>query len=291
MIYNSSIEYPHISPLRWVEPLSDARYLRKMASSDTWRVQLLSDNDIAETFYLKVYSSFGFYLTSFTFTKSTLSTGKYYWDAYPDATTIIAAITALNIHYIGGCVVFKVYNGSELWADSGMVEIGSFSDTMQVSVWNSSNDLGTVFGDFSWYTLFSFRVEATWERGYLKPAGEYETFLNQMNEPTVVNSNPYSKLILTIGDKMGLSDDMIEQIMWFFSCDAILVDYTQYVRGELTEVINESRGTRQMTVEMIPATRRQTQNILGEDIFITDENANIIEAVFPSPETDKLLVL
>ena len=90
---------------------------------------------------------------------------------------------------------------------------------------------------------------------------------------------------------MGLSDDMIEQIMWFFSCDAILVDYTQYVRGEMTEVINESRGTRQMTVEMIPATRRQTQNILGEDIFITDENANIIEAVFQSPETDKLLVL
>ena len=30
MIYNSSIEYPHISPLRWVEPLSDVRYLRKM---------------------------------------------------------------------------------------------------------------------------------------------------------------------------------------------------------------------------------------------------------------------
>ena len=291
MIYNSSIEYPHISPLRWVEPLSDVRYLRKMGSSDTWRVQLLSDNDIAETFYLKVYSSFGFYLTSFTFTKSTLSTGKYYWDAYPDATTIRAAITALNIHYIGGCVVFKIYNGTELWADSQMVEIGTFSDTMQISVWNSTNNFGVVFGDFSWSTLFSFRVEAKWERGYLDVKGNYETFENQLGELTVIDASYTIVYKLTVGDFMGMSDDMIEQVKAAMFCDCILIDYTQYVRESMEDVKNEIRGTRRLEVIFKQASRRYTQNILGDDIFITDENANIIEAVFPSPETDKLLVL
>ena len=291
MIYNSSIEYPHISPLRWVEPLSDVRYLRKMGSSDTWRVQLLSDNDIAETFYLKVYSSFGFYLTSFTFTKSTLSTGKYYWDAYPDATTIRAAITALNIHYIGGCVVFKIYNGTDLWADSQMVEIGSFSDTMQISVWNSTNNFGVVFGDFSWSTLFSFRVEAKWERGYLDVKGNYETFENQLGELTVIDASYTIVYKLTVGDFMGMSDDMIEQVKAAMFCDCILIDYTQYVRESMEDVKNEIRGTRRLEVIFKQASRRYTQNILGDDIFITDENANIIEAVFPSPETDKLLVL
>ena len=291
MIYNSSIEYPHISPLRWVEPLSDVRYLRKMASSDTWRVQLLSDNDIAETFYLKVYSSFGFYLTSFTFTKATLSTGKYYWDAYPDAYTIRTAMDALNIHYIGGCVVFKIYNGTELWADSQMVEIGTFSDTMQISVWNSTNNFGVVFGDFSWSTLFSFRVEAKWERGYLDVKGNYETFENQLGELTVIDASYTIVYKLTVGDFMGMSDDMIEQVKAAMFCDCILIDYTQYVRESMEDVKNEIRGTRRLEVIFKQASRRYTQNILGDDIFITDENANIIEAVFPSPETDKLLVL
>lgn len=291
MVYNSSIEYPHISPLRWVEPKSDVRYLRKMNIGDTWRVQLLSDNDITGTFYLKVYSIHGFYLTQFTFTKSTLSSSKYYWDAYPDGTTIKAAIDALNIYYIGGCLIFKVYNGTDLWADSLPVELGTFPDTMRISVWNSDNSLGTVFNDFSRHTIFSMRVEAKWDRLYLKPSGEYETFLNQLNEPTVINSNPYSKLVLTIGDREGFSDDMAEQLLWFLSCDHILIDYVEYIRGELTEVVNELKGTRQFTVEMIPAENRRTQNVLGENIFITDESGNIIEAVFPDPETDKLLVL
>ena len=50
MIYNSSIEYTHISPIRWVEPEysrlfpRSTGYVRKMGVSDTWRVQFLSDN-------------------------------------------------------------------------------------------------------------------------------------------------------------------------------------------------------------------------------------------------------
>ena len=61
--------------------------------------------------------------------------------------------------------------------------------------------------------------------------------------------------------------------------------------GEITEVVNEAKGTRQLTVELIPATRRQTQNILGEDIYITNEDGNALVADFEEPETDKILVL
>lgn len=291
MIYNSSIEYPHISPLRWVEPKSDVRYLRKMGGTDTWRVQFLSDNNLTQTFTLKVYSTHGFYITSFTFTKNTLSDLKYYWDAYPDGTTIRNAIDALGIYYLGYCVEFRLYSDTDLWAVSLPVQVESSLDTKDISVWNYTNDHGTVFGSFSWDKLFSMRVEAKFDRMYLKPSGEFEYFMNQMNEPTPYNSNPYSKYLLTIGDREGLSDDMIEQIHWFLACDAVLIDFTHYVRGEITEVVNEAKGTRQLTVELIPATRRQTQNILGEDIYITNEDGNALVADFEEPETDKILVL
>lgn len=289
MIYNSSIEYTHISPLRWVEPLSDVRYLRKMGATDSWRVQFLSDNNLTQTFTLKVYSLHGFYLCSFAFTKSTIAGVGYYWDAYPDGVTITAAIAALNIHYVDGCVVFKLYADTDLWAESEPVEVGYTDGTMQIAVWHSDNDMGTVFGDFSWSSLFAFRVEATFERGYLKMKGDYETFANQNHEYTVTYTNPTAEYELTIGDKMGLSDDMVEQVYRFLSCDTILIDFTQYTRLNIEEVMNEVRGTRQLKVTLAPATNRRMQNVLGEDILITNEEGNVLEAVIP--DGNKLLKL
>lgn len=298
MTYNNSIEYPFISPLRWVEPLSEARYLRTMGTADVWRVQFLSDNDLSDTFVLRVYSTnYGFYLCEFAFTKSTLTAGRYYWDAYPDGTTIQNAITALNLHYLDSCVTFKIEKREgvsepytyTVWADSTPVSVGTFLDTKEIMVWNSTNDMSTVFGEFDWDNLFSFRVEAKWENMYYQLHGDYETFEDQEHQLTVFNASPAGKYVLTIGDESGLDDSMIQQIQWFLSCEAILIDFVHYVRMSMEEVTNENRGTRQLKVTLMPATNRSTQNVLGEETYITDESSNVIEAVLDGD--DKLLIL
>lgn len=292
MIYNSSIEYTHVSPIRWVEaeysrlfPRSSG-YVRKMGSSDTWRVQFLSDNNLLDTFKLKVYSfNYNFYLTEFSFTKNSIG-GGYYWDAFVSASQILNAINALNLPYLDNCVYFSLESDT-LWAESLPVVIGSFSDTIQISVHNTTNDFGTVFGDFSFSSIFSFRVEGGFIPGYFIPKGEYETFANQSNEFSVIYSNPYGEYTLSLGDAYGLTDDMIEQISRFFACDIILINMKQFVRvGEIQEELNESRGTRTLKIQLTQATNRTMQNILGDDIYITNEESNIL-----STEEDKGLIL
>lgn len=292
MIYNSSIEYTHVSPIRWVEaeysrlfPRSSG-YVRKMGSSDTWRVQFLSDNNLLDTFKLKVYSfNYNFYLTEFSFTKNSIG-GGYYWDAFVSASQILNAINALNLPYLDNCVYFSLESDT-LWAESLPVVIGSFSDTIQISVHNTTNDFGTVFGDFSFSSIFSFRVEGGFIPGYFIPKGEYETFANQSNEFSVIYSNPYGEYTLSLGDAYGLTDDMIEQISRFFACDIILINMKQFVRvGEIQEEVNESRGTRTLKIQLTQATNRTMQNILGDDIYITNEESNIL-----STEEDKGLIL
>lgn len=292
MIYNSSIEYTHVSPIRWVEaeysrlfPRSSG-YVRKMGSSDTWRVQFLSDNNLLDTFKLKVYSfNYNFYLTEFSFTKNSIG-GGYYWDAFVLASQILNAINALNLPYLDNCVYFSLESDT-LWAESLPVVIGSFSDTVQISVHNTTNDFGTVFGDFSFSSIFSFRVEGGFIPGYFIPKGEYETFANQSNEFSVIYSNPYGEYTLSLGDAYGLTDDMIEQISRFFACDIILINMKQFVRvGEIQEEVNESRGTRTLKIQLTQATNRTMQNILGDDIYITNEESNIL-----STEEDKGLIL
>lgn len=292
MIYNSSIEYTHVSPIRWVEaeysrlfPRSSG-YVRKMGSSDTWRVQFLSDNNLLDTFKLKVYSfNYNFYLTEFSFTKNSIG-GGYYWDAFVSAPQILNAINALNLPYLDNCVYFSL-ESDILWAESLPVVIGSFSDTIQISVHNTTNDFGTVFGDFSFSSIFSFRVEGGFIPGYFIPKGEYETFANQSNEFSVIYSNPYGEYTLSLGDAYGLTDDMIEQISRFFACDIILINMKQFVRvGEIQEEVNESRGTRTLKIQLTQATNRTMQNILGDDIYITNEESNIL-----STEEDKGLIL
>lgn len=292
MIYNSSIEYTHVSPIRWVEaeysrlfPRSSG-YVRKMGFSDTWRVQFLSDNNLLDTFKLKVYSfNYNFYLTEFSFTKNSIGSG-YYWDAFVSASQILSAINALNLPYLDNCVYFSLESDT-LWAESLPVVIGSFSDTIQISVHNTTNDFGTVFGDFSFSSIFSFRVEGGFIPGYFIPKGEYETFANQSNEFSVIYSNPYGEYTLSLGDAYGLTDDMIEQISRFFACDIILINMKQFVRvGEIQEEVNESRGTRTLKIQLTQATNRTMQNILGDDIYITNEESNIL-----STEEDKGLIL
>ena len=292
MIYNSSIEYTHVSPIRWVEaeysrlfPRSSG-YVRKMGISDTWRVQFLSDNNLLDTFKLKVYSfNYNFYLTEFSFTKNSIGSG-YYWDAFVSASQILNAINSLNLPYLDNCVYFSLESDT-LWAESLPVVIGSFSDTIQISVHNTTNDFGTVFGDFSFSSIFSFRVEGGFIPGYFIPKGEYETFANQSNEFSVIYSNPYGEYTLSLGDAYGLTDDMIEQISRFFACDIILINAKQFVRvGEIQEEVNESRGTRTLKIQLTQATNRTMQNILGDDIYITNEESNILIT-----EEDKGLIL
>ncbi len=292
MIYNSSIEYTHISPIRWVEPEysrlfpRSTGYVRKMGVSDTWRVQFLSDNDLLDTFKLKVYSyNYKTYLTEFSFTKNSIG-GGYYWDAFVSSSQILSAIETLNLPFLDGCVYFSLESDS-LWAESLPVYVGSSTDTIQISVHNTTNDFGTVFGDFSFSSIFSFRVEGGFIPGYYTPKGEYETFANQSNEFSVVYSNPYGEFTLNLGDPYGLPDDMVEQISRFLACDIILINMKQFVRvGEIQEEINESRGTRTLKVQLTPATNRTMQNILGDAIYIANEEGNIL-----STEEDKGLIL
>lgn len=289
MTYNNTIGYPLISPIRWVEPFSTARYVRRAGATDTWRVQFLSDNDLSDTFVLRAYSyNFGFYLCEFSFTKSTLSASKYYWDAYCDFSEIVEAIEDLGLHYLDSCVYFKIQVGTDVWADSLPVLIDS-TGTKQISVWNTYNDFGTVFGAFDWSNLFSFRVEAKFDNLYYKMGGKYETFTNQIGEDTVFYSNPRGEYLLRIGDEAGLDDGMIEQIHRFFSCDTILIDFTHYVRGEITENVNEKNGTRYIDVILTRAENSNYQNVIGDVTYITNEDDNVIEA--QTEDGDKLLIL
>ena len=100
---------------------------------------------------------------------------------------------------------------------------------------------------------------------------------NQSNEFSVVYSNPYGEFTLNLGDPYGLPDDMVEQISRFLACDIILINMKQFVRvGEIQEEINESRGTRTLKVQLTPATNRTMQNILGDAIYIANEEGNIL---------------
>ena len=54
---------------------------------------------------------------------------------------------------------------------------------------------------------------------------------------------------LRIGDESGLDDgNDWKQVHRFLSCDTILIDFTHYVRGEITENVNEKNGTRYIDV-------------------------------------------
>ena len=289
MIYRSNIVIPMTCPLTFVDARSPQtvypeRYLQRFGSTDPLHVQFLASNDLTDTFYLKCYSAqYDIPLASATFTKSTLLAGSYYyWDAYLSFSTILAAITALGIHYLNTVVYFRIET-TDLYMDSLPVYIGSHPETIGILYHNTSNDFETVFGTWSMTNSFLLRVQGGFARGYFKMGGDYETFLNQKNEPKVLYAMPKSNYILTLGDNFGLSDTMVEKLNAILHLDTIMIDGIQYCRmGEVSQTLNDF-GLWNLKVEMTPATNRMTQNMEGDILLvtqdgtaITDEDVNIL---------------
>jgi hypothetical protein len=289
-VYNSNIVVPTICPLTFTVAKTNttvfpSKYMQRFGSTDPLHVQFLSSQDLTDTFYLKCYSaSYDTPIYSVTFTKSTLLAGSYYyWDAYVNFSTILTAITALGIHWLDTCVYFRIETDTDVYMDSQPVLIESQPSTIGILYHNTKNDFETVFGTWSIDNSFLVRIEGGFGRGYFQVSGDYETFMNQKKEPSVVYSMPFSTYKLSLGDAKGFDDAMMEKLNYIFHLDTLIIGGIQYVRiGEMQQTLKEN-GLWNASVNLVPATNRMTQNIEGDvqlttqdGTLITDEDSNVL---------------
>lgn len=286
MIYRSNIVVPTTSPLTFIDGLTNLtlyppKEIQRFGSTSTVHMQFMSSNDLADTFKLKcLHAVYDIQIAEVTFTKSTLSTGYYYWDAYFPCSTILTALTALGIHYLEPYVYFRIESDVALYMDSQPVYIGSWSEMTTITYHNSRNDYKTVFGTFNLNNAFTVCVRGGFGRGYYNSGGVWETFANQKRERQVVYSIPDNQYTLTIID---LSDMMAEKLNAIFHLDTILIGGLQYYReGEISQSLQENKLI-QYEIKLTPAANRMTQNFESgvqlttqDGTLITDELTNIL---------------
>lgn len=285
MIFRNNISIATICPLTFVESkvktsVYPERFLQVFGETDPIHVQFLSDNNLADTFYLRAYHAvYDTYIGQVQFTKQTLSAGKYYWDATYQCATLLAEISAIGIPYIDNHVYFQIET-TDIYNYSLPVKIESSAQTIQLRYHNSFNVQETVFGDFSFNASFVLRLDGGFAPKYFKPSNDYETFKNQNNEPSVVYAKPYSTYTLSLNN---IDDVMFEKLNYILCLDTLLIDNIQYVReGELT-ASDSIYGLRNIQFDLIPKTNRMTQNIQGDVMLttqdgtlITDEDSNVL---------------
>lgn len=277
MIFRNNISIATICPLTFVEgktntALYPTRFLQQFGATDPIHVQFVSDNNLTDTFYLRAYHAvYDTYIGQATFTKQTLSAGKYYWDAVYQCSDLLTQIAAINLPFIDEHVYFQIET-TDVYNQSLPVKIQSDPASLQLRYHNSFNAQETIFGNFSFDASFVLRLIGGFAPSYLKPSGDYEVFMNQNNEPSVSYAKPYSTYTLSID---AVDDVMFEKLNYLLCLDTLLINNIQYVRtGELT-ASDSIYGLRSIQVDFVPTTNRMTQNIEG-DVMLSTQDGTLI---------------
>lgn len=280
MIIRSTFVVPTTCPLTFVESrvnfdIYKNRFVQRFGDTDPIRVQMYSTQNVTDTVYLNVISArYDIPIASAkgTFTKSTFGS-YYYWDCTIQAATILAAITALGIHYLDTHVYFTITTGTTTYMYSYPVLIQSHAESVGISYGCTRNDYHTIFGTYSMNNRFVWRTMGGFAPGYCGNDETYETFENQSGERSVLRFTPKDTFTLSLD---GLSDTEKEKAKIILGLDILQVDGLTYTRvGDIDWQFDSARELWNAKVGMSPATNRMTQNFEADVLMVTQDGTPI----------------